>query len=89
MRRALVFGALAATALASGQAAAQNRQFSFAYDHPNTTAYGVAAIVFDAKPKEFSLRVPRLRFKHDTENYSQLYPITNRCPAPPTFWAFS
>jgi tripartite ATP-independent transporter DctP family solute receptor len=53
MRRALVLGAVAATAFGS-QAAAQNRQFSFAYDQPNTTAYGVAANIFDAKLKELS-----------------------------------
>ena len=36
---------------ASGQAA---RQFSFAYDQPTTTAYGLAANIFDAKLKELS-----------------------------------
>src|SRR6266446_4101800 len=40
--------------LLAGQAAAQNRQFSFAYDQPNTTAYGIAANIFDAKLKELS-----------------------------------
>jgi tripartite ATP-independent transporter DctP family solute receptor len=54
MRRTLVLGAVAATAFAAGQAAAQKRQFSFAYDQPNTTAYGVAANIFDAKLKELS-----------------------------------
>ena len=39
----------ASTALA--QAA---RQFSFAYDQPTTTAYGIAANIFDAKLKELS-----------------------------------
>ncbi len=39
----------ASTALA--QAA---RQFSFAYDQPTTTAYGIAANLFDAKLKELS-----------------------------------
>ncbi len=49
--RALVLGlgALAATA-----AVAQTRQFSFAYDQPPTTAYGIAANIFDAKLKELS-----------------------------------
>ncbi|MEO8143449.1 MAG: TRAP transporter substrate-binding protein [Betaproteobacteria bacterium] len=37
-----------------GSAAAQNRTFSFAYDQPNTTAYGIAANIFDAKLKELS-----------------------------------
>ena len=35
-------------------ATAQNRTFSFAYDQPNTTAYGIAANIFDAKLKELS-----------------------------------
>jgi TRAP-type transport system periplasmic protein len=33
---------------------AQTRTFSFAYDQPNTTAYGIAANIFDAKLKELS-----------------------------------
>jgi len=33
---------------------AQNRTFSFAYDQPTTTAYGIAANIFDAKLKELS-----------------------------------
>ncbi|MEP7056294.1 MAG: TRAP transporter substrate-binding protein [Caldimonas sp.] len=49
--RSLVFclAALVATA-----AAAQSRQFSFAYDQPPTTAYGIAGNIFDAKLKELS-----------------------------------
>ncbi|MSP89672.1 MAG: TRAP transporter substrate-binding protein [Alphaproteobacteria bacterium] len=35
-------------------AAAQQRKFSFAYDQPNTTAYGIAANIFDDKLKELS-----------------------------------
>ncbi len=35
-------------------AGAQARTFSFAYDQPNTTAYGIAANIFDAKLKELS-----------------------------------
>jgi tripartite ATP-independent transporter DctP family solute receptor len=35
-------------------ATAQTRSFSFAYDQPNTTAYGIAANIFDAKLKELS-----------------------------------
>src|SRR5690242_4935797 len=46
----MALAALATTA-ASGQAA---RQFSFAYDQPTTTAYGIAANIFDAKLKELS-----------------------------------
>jgi tripartite ATP-independent transporter DctP family solute receptor len=50
--RALVFCAAAlAVSTASGQAA---RQFSFAYDQPTTTAYGIAGNIFDAKLKELS-----------------------------------
>src|SRR5215470_9353473 len=30
------------------------RMFSFAYDQPHTTAYGIAADIFDAKLKELS-----------------------------------
>ncbi|MDQ2735475.1 MAG: TRAP transporter substrate-binding protein [Pseudomonadota bacterium] len=52
MLRALVFCfATVAAATASAQAA---RQFSFAYDQPPTTAYGIAANIFDAKLKELS-----------------------------------
>ena len=40
----------------AGQASAQNRQFSFAYDQPHTTAYGFAADIFAAKLKELSER---------------------------------
>lgn len=46
--------ALAAFLVVAGAAQAQNRQFSFAYDQPNTTAYGVAGNMFDAKLKELS-----------------------------------
>src|SRR3954453_6759877 len=53
-RRALL-GVLTAVAVAwIGSATAQTRQFSFAYDQPNTTAYGIAANIFDAKLKELS-----------------------------------
>src|SRR6478736_3283354 len=43
-----------ATACWLGGASAQTRTFSFAYDQPNTTAYGIAANIFDAKLKELS-----------------------------------
>ncbi len=50
---------LSAIALASllgfaTTASAQNRTFSFAYDQPPTTAYGIAGNIFDAKLKELS-----------------------------------
>jgi tripartite ATP-independent transporter DctP family solute receptor len=49
--RGLAAGAMTlVTMLAFGQA----RQFSFAYDQPPTTAYGIAANMFDAKLKELS-----------------------------------
>ena len=57
--RRVFIGTWVATALsaaifwASG-AAAQNRSFSFAYDQPPTTAYGIAGNIFDAKLKELS-----------------------------------
>jgi tripartite ATP-independent transporter DctP family solute receptor len=49
-------GALVGAAMVGwmGAATAQNRSFSFAYDQPNTTAYGIAANIFDAKLKELS-----------------------------------
>ena len=50
--RALVLCAATLSAsMASGQA---KREFSFAYDQPTTTAYGIAANIFDAKLKELS-----------------------------------
>ena len=51
-RRAFVFGA--AALLASTAFAQATRQFSFAYDQPPTTAYGIAGNIFDAKLKELS-----------------------------------
>ena len=54
--RRAVLGVLAAAATAGWitGAIAQTRTFSFAYDQPNTTAYGIAANIFDAKLKELS-----------------------------------
>ena len=46
--------AVAGTVATAGLAHAQNRTFSFAYDQPNTTAYGIAANIFDKKLKELS-----------------------------------
>ena len=54
--RSALLGVMVAIA-ASGwftAATAQNRTFSFAYDQPTTTAYGIAANIFDAKLKELS-----------------------------------
>ena len=45
---------LCIASLAASVAFGQARQFSFAYDQPNTTAYGIAANIFDAKLKELS-----------------------------------
>src|SRR5215211_7640947 len=53
-RAALSASVLSVALLLAGQASAQNRQFSFAYDQPTTTAYGIAANIFDAKLKEQS-----------------------------------
>jgi len=54
-RRMMMGVAVAAAAIGFiGGAIAQNRTFSFAYDQPNTTAYGIAANIFDAKLKELS-----------------------------------
>jgi TRAP-type transport system periplasmic protein len=44
---------MASLAVPDAQAQAA-RQFSFAYDQPTTTAYGIAANIFDAKLKEVS-----------------------------------
>jgi len=46
--------AIAVTAGWLTSVSAQNRTFSFAYDQPPTTAYGIAANIFDAKLKELS-----------------------------------
>ncbi len=54
-RRAVLAALTAAMAVGFGAGAnAQTRVFSFAYDQPNTTAYGIAANIFDAKLKELS-----------------------------------
>jgi tripartite ATP-independent transporter DctP family solute receptor len=52
-RRILLATIFAATLALPGPASAQ-RQFTFAYDQPRTTAYGIAADIFDAKLKELS-----------------------------------
>ena len=43
-----------ATVVAVTASAQSTRQFSFAYDQPTTTAYGIAGNIFDAKLKELS-----------------------------------
>lgn len=53
-RLAIAMTALGVMALASTTDAYAQRKFSFAYDQPNTTAYGIAANIFDAKLKELS-----------------------------------
>jgi len=54
-RRAFGAAAFFLAALCAAPAQAQaTRQFSFAYDQPTTTAYGIAANIFDAKLKELS-----------------------------------
>ena len=56
-RRLLAASALAASLAAFGwapDAGAQTKKFTFAYDQPRTTAYGIAADVFEAKLKEVS-----------------------------------
>jgi TRAP-type transport system periplasmic protein len=52
----VVFAAVAVGVLALGWApeAAAQRKFSFAYDQPTTTAYGIAATIFDEKLKQLS-----------------------------------
>src|ERR1043166_7778175 len=54
--RRSVFAALAfgAVALALPTEASAQRKFTFGYDQPRTTAYGIAADLFDAKLKELS-----------------------------------
>src|SRR6476469_9844252 len=54
-RRAMLCALTVAAAVGwISAASAQNRTFSFAYDQPTTTAYGIAANIFDAKLKELS-----------------------------------
>jgi len=53
-RRVLLAAAVAALVGTATPSLAQKRAFSFAYDQPPTTAYGIAANIFDAKLKELS-----------------------------------
>jgi len=54
LRRALPALLAVAAGAATTDAQAQKRAFSFAYDQPPTTAYGIAANLFEAKLKELS-----------------------------------
>ena len=58
VRRATVVALVALAGLHSS-AFAQNRAFSFAYDQPPTTAYGIAGNIFDAKLKALSGEIGR------------------------------
>src|SRR5260370_12410918 len=50
LRRAIVIvAAVLATAAVSNEASAQQRKFSFGYDQPHTTGYGIAADIFNPK----------------------------------------
>jgi TRAP-type transport system periplasmic protein len=53
-RIALAALALGAAAVALPTGASAQRKFTFGYDQPRTTAYGIAADIFDAKLKEVS-----------------------------------
>ena len=53
-RRSVLAAALGATALLLPAGANAQRVFSFAYDQPHTTAYGIAGDLFNAKLKELS-----------------------------------
>ena len=50
---AIAIGLLASVALATG-ATAQNRDFSFAYDQPKNSGYGIGAEIFSKKLMELS-----------------------------------
>src|SRR4051812_36331647 len=49
-----VVAATAVLLLASAGDASAQRKFTFGYDQPRTTAYGIAGNIFDAKLKELS-----------------------------------
>jgi tripartite ATP-independent transporter DctP family solute receptor len=53
-RRSVLAAAIAAAALLLPGAASAQRVFSFAYDQPHSTAYGIAGDIFNAKLKELS-----------------------------------
>src|SRR5437667_3201865 len=51
---ALVSAVLGLMTMAAPDVASGQRKFSFGYDQPHTTAYGIAADIFDGKLKELS-----------------------------------
>src|SRR2546421_2222207 len=53
-RAPVVAAALLAMVATSNEASAQQRKFSFGYDQPRTTGYGLAADIFNAKLMELS-----------------------------------
>ena len=53
-RRFVLAAAAVLLAGAASDVSAQQRKFTFGYDQPRTTAYGIAADIFDAKLKELS-----------------------------------
>ena len=53
-RAAIVIAALLTAAVPTNEAAAQQRKFSFGYDQPHSTGYGIAADIFNAKLMELS-----------------------------------
>ena len=53
-RSVLAALALGVAAFALPTDASAQRKFTFGYDQPRTTAYGIAADLFDAKLKELS-----------------------------------
>jgi tripartite ATP-independent transporter DctP family solute receptor len=53
-RAVIVVAALLAAAVPTKNAAAQQRKFSFGYDQPHTTGYGIAGDIFNAKLMELS-----------------------------------
>ena len=54
IRRSVLAAGLAAMALTLPTDASAQRKFTFGYDQPKTTAYGIAGDIFDAKLKELS-----------------------------------
>ncbi len=52
--RSAAFAAAMLAFAATGASAADAKHYSFGYDQPHTTAYGIAADLFDAKLKELS-----------------------------------
>jgi len=53
-RAIAIAAALLATAAVPNESSAQQRKFSFGYDQPHTTGYGIAADIFNAKLMELS-----------------------------------